>query len=328
MLAAMTARQVDLLNIGLMIVALAVAIVVPVELFVLAYAVLGPLHYLTEIRWLHERKYFFDSRIWFPLLALVLLILVQLPAVERYTWHMAFPRAVGFLFAVAAGFVLVRDKWLRALLVIGAAVVCFNAGSVRFSLLFGVLIPTIIHVWAFTAAFMLYGALKSRSVTGLASVATFLGCSALILTLDPDWSAQATQWGLASLAHFGRAPAVIGGLLGKSFSLDALGTSREALVVMRFVAFAYTYHYLNWFSKTSVIRWHETTKTRLAVVGLLWVGAVGIYAWDFRLGFKVLFTMSALHVLLEFPLNHVSFVGIASELRDIARGRRAVAQAS
>jgi hypothetical protein len=227
------------------------------------------------------------------------------------------------VFAVAAGFVFVKDRWLRALLVIGAGIVCFYAGSVRFSMLFAILIPTIIHVWLFTAAFMLFGALKSRSRSGLAAVGAFLACSVVILVVDPDWSRAASQWGLASLGLFGKAPAAIGGLVGKSFSLESLTTSREAVVVMRFIAFAYTYHYLNWFSKTSVIRWHETTPARLAVVVLLWVSAVGLYAWDYRLGFQVLFTLSALHVLLEFPLNHVSFAGIGKELATIVRQWRA-----
>ena len=30
----------------------------PFETFLLAYAFLGPLHYLTEISWLHDRQYF------------------------------------------------------------------------------------------------------------------------------------------------------------------------------------------------------------------------------------------------------------------------------
>jgi hypothetical protein len=323
MIASLTPRQVDYLNIGLMILALAVAFVVPVELFVLAYAVLGPLHYLTEIRWLHERKYFMGSALWFPVLAIVLLIAVQLPAVERFTWHMGFPRAVAFLFAVAAAFVFLKDKWMRAALIVGAGIVCFYAGSVRFSLLFAILVPTIIHVWLFTAAFMLYGALKSRSRSGVASVAAFVVCSFVILTVDPDWSRAATDWGLASLGLFGIAPAAIGGLFGKSFSLESLATSREAVAVMRFIAFAYTYHYLNWFSKTSIIRWHETTPARMAAVGVLWLGAIGVYAWDYRLGFQVLFTLSALHVLLEFPLNHVSFAGIGKEIGAIVKERRA-----
>lgn len=322
MLARLTPRQVDFLNIGLMVLALGAAFVVPVELFVLAYAVLGPLHYLTEIRWLHERKYFLGSRLWFPLLAIILLVAVQLPAVERYTWHMGFPRAVAFVFAVAAGFVFVRDRWLRVLLVVGVGFVCFTAGSFRFNLLFAVLIPTIIHVWLFTGAFMLFGALKSRSSSGLASVAVFVGCTVVILVVDPDWTREATQWGLANLGSFGTAPERIGHLIGRVFSIDSISTSRDAIIVMRFIAFAYTYHYLNWFSKTSVIRWHETTPARMAVVGLLWMGALGVYLWDYRVGFRVLFTLSVLHVLLEFPLNHVSFAGIGKEIGAIVRGRR------
>src|SRR5438045_6620252 len=56
-----------------MIAALAAAAVAPFHVFLFAYAVLGPLHYLTEISWLHDRNYFTarggSRRVW---LALVL----------------------------------------------------------------------------------------------------------------------------------------------------------------------------------------------------------------------------------------------------------------
>jgi len=32
---------------------------------------------------------------------------------------------------------------------------------------------------------------------------------------------------------------------------------------MRLMAFAHTYHYLNWFSKASVIEWHQISSRRL-----------------------------------------------------------------
>src|SRR5208337_4813876 len=35
---------------------------VPFELLLLAYGILGPLHYLTEISWLHDRHYFTNGR--------------------------------------------------------------------------------------------------------------------------------------------------------------------------------------------------------------------------------------------------------------------------
>ena len=51
-------------------------------------------------------------------------------------------------------------------------------------------------------------------------------------------------------------------LFGRSQSVyDSLGIG-----VMRLIAFAYQYHYLNWFSKTSIIKWHEVTRARAATI--------------------------------------------------------------
>ena len=45
-----------------MLSALALTYLVPFELLLLAYVVLGPAHYATEISWLHDRKYFLPQR--------------------------------------------------------------------------------------------------------------------------------------------------------------------------------------------------------------------------------------------------------------------------
>ena len=82
---------------------------------------------------------------------------------------------------------------------------------------------------------------------------------------------------------------------------------------MRFIAFAYLYHYLNWFSKTEVIRWHKVPKVRFIAVVVLWLAACGFYLYDYSLGLSVLFFLSFTHVLLEFPLNIVSIIGIGKE---------------
>src|SRR5271170_3395156 len=68
-----TNDDVNWLNVGLMVLACAAAIAAPFQVFLFAYAVLGPLHYLTEISWLHDRNYFTrrnQARQWW--LALVL----------------------------------------------------------------------------------------------------------------------------------------------------------------------------------------------------------------------------------------------------------------
>lgn len=54
--------RADAIHLGLMLSALALAYLLPFELLLLAYAVLGPAHYLTEISWLHDRQYFLSAR--------------------------------------------------------------------------------------------------------------------------------------------------------------------------------------------------------------------------------------------------------------------------
>src|SRR5436190_279187 len=53
-----TTRGVNLTNILLMVVSCVIAFFIPFELFLFSYAVLGPLHYLTEISWLHKSNYY------------------------------------------------------------------------------------------------------------------------------------------------------------------------------------------------------------------------------------------------------------------------------
>src|ERR1700687_4121908 len=58
----MTMRANDAVHLGLMLFAFAAAYLVPFELLLLAYVVLGPAHYFTEISWLHDRSYFLPHR--------------------------------------------------------------------------------------------------------------------------------------------------------------------------------------------------------------------------------------------------------------------------
>jgi hypothetical protein len=95
--------------------------------------------------------------------------------------------------------------------------------------------------------------------------------------------------------------------------------SQTGILLMRFIAFAYMYHYLNWFSKTEIIRWHKVPKSRFIAVIILWIASLAIYAIDYSKGLQWLFFLSFCHVLLEFPLNAVSFVGIFKETKTIVK---------
>jgi hypothetical protein len=96
-----------------------------------------------------------------------------------------------------------------------------------------------------------------------------------------------------------------------------------ALAVMALIAFAYTYHYLNWFSKTSVIRWHEIPRSRYVGAVVIWLASVALFVYDYRVGLQWLFFLSFTHVVLEFPLNHLTFVGIGREIGGLLRGEQA-----
>ncbi len=99
------------------------------------------------------------------------------------------------------------------------------------------------------------------------------------------------------------------GETGKSAVNQLVFNNPLSIMFARFIAFAYTYHYLNWFSKTSVIGWHQVSRRKLAGVLVIWVFSVGLYLYDYRLGLLALLFLSLLHVVYEFPLNYISVRG-------------------
>src|SRR6187402_1220555 len=87
----MNAQKIDIANIALMIVSCVAAFLLPFELFLFSYAVLGPLHYLTEISWLHRRDYFTTHRhdylIFIPMgIALTLMFVLNWQGAEAARW--------------------------------------------------------------------------------------------------------------------------------------------------------------------------------------------------------------------------------------------------
>src|SRR5262245_24489410 len=98
--------QVNYLNATLMVVSCAVAFRYPFELFLFAYTVLGPLHYSTEISWLHDRKYFTRSlharRYWLLLVGAALLVLAWGLLAERLGWGVYLKWEVAAIYLVLA----------------------------------------------------------------------------------------------------------------------------------------------------------------------------------------------------------------------------------
>ena len=275
----------------LLLAALALSYLLPFELFVLSYAILGPAHYLTEISWLHDRRYF-------------------LP-------HRAIAAA---LCVVAFGAMFVADSYWLGIIVSFSFVACailalaptrkhiwaYLAGAVIFFGLLGqldapfriawILLPTLIHVSLFTLLFMTVGAYRSKSLAQVALIAIYLIAISLLVILPPSAATVIPKLGAIGKEYFGDIAPALGSVLGISdLKFDARITG--------LLSFVYTYHYLNWFIKADVIRWTAVPRPRLIAIAALSLAATGLYFFNYTYGFMVLLLLSLIHVLLEFPLN-------------------------
>jgi hypothetical protein len=92
----------------------------------------------------------------------------------------------------------------------------------------------------------------------------------------------------------------------KNATKQSIYFSDFGIKLMQFIAFAYTYHYLNWFSKTSIIQWHKTTKVKICGIILIWIVSVLLYLYNYKTGLYWLYLLSLTHVILEFPLDITS----------------------
>jgi hypothetical protein len=196
----------------------------------------------------------------------------------------------------------------------------------------------------------LIGALRGRSLSGLLSLLVFLAVPLAFLYALPGRTNYAvSSYVQAAYGYLRTDGTFTDGFIGLNhqlltvFNLHDFGRPTAdiaafvrgvnaylygqpvALAVMAFIAFAYTYHYLNWFSKTSIIQWHHIPRARSVAVVLVWLASVALFAYDYRVGLQWLFFLSFTHVALEFPLNHLTFIGIGREIGGLLRGAAAPA---
>ena len=338
----MNTSRLDYLNIGLMIVSFALAVKLPFHLFLMSYAILGPLHYLTEIGWLDKRNYYATHKkdAW---------ILVGLCAMMTFgfaysqfdqfafskTWTASIEASVfapisqflrdyqrGFVFLAfysAVMMTFVKKKSLRYGLMLPGLVAAYFLHDVEaYIVIIGVMLPTVIHVYLFTGAFILYGALKNKSTSGYLSLIVFLMILFLIVFQHPhpkDYQLTEYWRDNMEVSKFHIINFIIAKFFHWANETNYSVMSPLGLKLHIFLAFAYTYHYLNWFSKTKVINWHHVPRKRLVSAFAIWFASVALYFYDYKLGLAALFFLSVLHVFLEFPLNHLTFVGIVKEIR-------------
>jgi hypothetical protein len=303
----MAIRRGDLVHLGLLLTALALAYVLPFELLLLSYIVLGPAHYFTEISWLHDRRYFMPHRAIAAVLALAAfggMFIAQPYWSGVLLWCCLLASAIAALSLSPQRSVMLGTIALAITLLMGL-------GGAPFVLI-AVLLPTFIHVAIFTLIFMTLGAVKARSGTQLVIVGAYLIAIAMILIAPPSLHTLVPEFRRLGEYYFGPIAPSLGSLFGIA---DLQFGGR----ITGLLSFIYTYHYLNWFIKADVIRWSRMPRARLIGVAVLSVASTGLCFYDYGLGITVLLLVSLLHVLLEFPLDTIAI----RELAGLALGRSA-----
>ncbi|MFZ4794857.1 MAG: hypothetical protein ACOYLN_12070 [Blastocatellia bacterium] len=351
----LTLNQVNYLNILLMLLAGVSAFVRPFETFLFAYAVLGPAHYLTEISWLHDRKYFTRGKHdWiFLVIASVLITLATFRMVPNLP-NSARTTIIFVAFFGAIVFVFSNNTAARLGAIIGLTLISsLFVGNQYFEAVFGSFLQSVIHVFVFTGLFILVGALNSRNFSGLLSLGVFAAVPAGLFYLPVAFGKYVpTDYVKSSYGYLKSDGTWADGFISLNYQIMSIfrlhdfgkpGVSFDefvaginsflfsnpiALAVMGFIGFAYLYHYLNWFSKTSVIQWHNISRWRLVAIMTIWLISLAVYAYDYAVGMQWLYFLSILHVLLEFPLNHLTFVNIGRAVGGIVSGRGTGASAA
>ena len=323
---------INYLNVFLIVASSILAFIIPFHLFLFVYAFIGPLHYLTEISWLNERNFFITKK---PdvLVLILIFVLIFLALFIPFAANFITPLIV---FSLLFTFIIltvnnVIIKYILAFVLLIISIkylrddVLMRKDFLLPIILFSILLPTLIHVYVFTGIFLVGGAIKQKLLSGYISVFVFIICSIIFFILIPNNTDSVSSELKLMFDKFKMMNKTFMYIFGlENFSNpkdiwlqkdDAVYNSSMAYSVMRFIAFAYCYHYLNWFSKTSVIKWHQVSKKRIALITSLWIISVGLYLYDYSLGFYALFVLSMMHVLLEFPLNFLSIKNILKSIK-------------
>jgi hypothetical protein len=301
-------RTNDAIHLGLMLSAFAAAYLVPFELLLLAYVVLGPAHYFTEISWLHDRSYFLPHRG----IAVALTGLAIVAAlIDNASW---FGFAISGALILCAMLTATKSAAEGTLLFMIALVLAaiMYAGDTSFAVA-GILIPTLVHVSLFTLVFMALGAYRAQSRMQWILIVVYLVAIVAILLAPPTAEIRIASFAQAAKDYFGNVGPALSRLFGiRGLTLDTRLTS--------LLAFVYTYHYLNWFIKADVIRWADIPRKRLALVVAASAAATALYFYDYAFGFTFLLALSLVHILLEFPLDSLALRQLGAALASGLRG--------
>jgi len=301
-----------IINLWVLLVSAAAAWLAPLQTFLIAYAVIGPFHYLTEIAWLRKKDFYFsDGVISSRVYVFISFVLCGVACLDFY-----FRRGWG-TYAIVALIVLSLGALVKNVPVLLGAFALLVATRFLvhgYGLFFAAFVPTVVHVYVFTLIFLVAGAMRTQGQRALAWLNPALLLLIPVLLIRPGSSAGPAMPGhywMASEVTFAGLHEYIAGWIGLAMHFDPNhALEPNAVAALRFLAFIYLHHYLNWFAKTEVLAWHKVSRSSWIVIGAIYTAAIGSYAYSFALGFYAAYFLSLLHVLLELPLDWRSGAGI------------------
>lgn len=317
------ANKIEVLNIILILISLFLSLMIPFELFLFSYAVLGPLHYLTEINWLHQKSYFVQERKYISILIVLAIAITFLVLFKYLKLEALFSGYLSNYFMLLFGVFLVTSFLFSIGLVLfkeSKKIFLTLIFAFSFGLLFlkffpfsffiiSIFLPTIIHVYFFTLLFMILGTLKGRSVYSVITIVVLI-LIPLFISYNPFQFVFHTSELVKDIFLETGFKNVIVSLNQILNNISISYFDFNAVVIIKiqtFIAFSYTYHYLNWFSKTSIIGWDRNMpRSYLVCILILWLASVALYIYSYKIGVMVLYFLSMLHVIIEFPLNIIS----------------------
>jgi len=301
-----------LVNLGVLLFSALAAWAAPLQTFILAYAVLGPFHYLTEIAWLQKKDFYFGDGVISPrLYAWISFVLCIVACADLYVKRGWSEYAIGALLVLSLGALVKNVPVLVGALVLVLATRRFVHG---YGLFLAAFVPTVLHVYVFTLIFLISGAMRAKRRSALGWLNPLLLVTIpLVLVRLGVWGGMPGPYWMSSETTFADLHQYVAGLMGLGMQFDP-GKVLEpnAVLVFRFLAFIYLHHYLNWFAKTELLAWHKVSRGSWAAILGLYTVSIGIYAYSFAMGFYAAYFLSMLHVLLEFPLDWRGGVGIVA----------------
>lgn len=287
-------QLVDCSNIAIIVVSCALAHYFPYHMVFYSYAILGTAHYFTQISWMHDRQYFCDSRRYALIMAgiSVLASVFMFWKIDYNDLFYQYTFGLAIIFSALLSFSF-KNAWQKGLF-LGLSMLSLLVLVTKstFMAIFVVVFATFLHTLVFTIAFMLYGAIKTKRSSAYWSVIVLIVGELTFLIPDTVNTLKPDLYGLRFFD-------VVMDAYQKIYAFS----DQYEPNFFGLLSFTYTYHYLNWFSKAEVIRWHVVPRKRMLMMIMGFLFCVAAFFIHYALGIVFIFTIALAHGFLELSLN-------------------------